>query len=297
MKTLVIGSTVCDVVIEVERLPKIGEDENIRHQSLHIGGCAFNVSRMLTLFQSDHVLFTPVGQGVYGDFVREYFKQEKIPVLLEPSRSNGCCYCIVDQSGERTFICEHGAEYFFNEEWFDRINTKDFQFVYICGLEIEETSGDQIISFLEKNLHLTIFFAPGPRICKIEKEKMQRLLALHPILHLNKSEIFAFSNQDSLEKAVEETYLLNQNTIIVTLGAEGAYYKDDTESSFIPTKQMEPVDTIGAGDGHIGTVIACLSHSMPLKQAIQVANKVSGKIVQKKGATLTKEEFAELHLI
>lgn len=297
MKTLIIGSTVCDVVIEVERLPKIGEDENIKQQSLHIGGCAFNVSRMLALFQSEYVLFTPVGQGVYGDFVRHYLQQENIPILLEPSQPNGCCYCIVDQSGERTFICEHGAEYFFKETWFNQINSLDFQYVYICGLEIEETSGDQIISFLEKNPHLTIFFAPGPRICKIGREKMKRLLALYPILHLNKSEILAFSQKESLEKAVEEMYLLSQNTIIVTLGAEGTYYKDHTDCCFIPTKQVKPVDTIGAGDGHIGTIIACLSRSMPLKQAIQIANKVSGKIVQKKGATLTQEEFEELHII
>lgn len=294
MKTLVIGSTVCDVVIEVEHLPKVGEDENILQQSLHIGGCAFNVSCILKLFDCPHLLFSPVGQGIYGDFVRHHFIQQNIPLLLEPQRQNGCCYCVVDKSGERTFICEHGAEYFFKAEWFDKINPFDYQCVYVCGLEIEETTGNEIISFLEKYPHLKVFFAPGPRLCKIEKEKMSRLLALHPVIHLNKKELLEFTQAKSVEKAIADLFELNQNTVIVTMGELGTYYKDKKECCFIPTQPVKVVDTIGAGDGHIGTIIACLSRSMSLKKAVTTANLVAGKIVQTKGAVLSKKDFEEL---
>ena len=53
------------------------------------------------------------------------------------------------------------------------------------------------------------------------------------------------------------------------------------------------LDTIGAGDSHIGTIIACLSKDKNLEFAIEQANKIAAKVVSVKGSTLTKEEFEE----
>ena len=86
MKVLVIGSSVCDVIIRVHRIPQSGEDENIISQCLQIGGCAFNVASQLKYFDIPFDLFSPIGTGVYGTFVRQFFEQENIPILLETSK-------------------------------------------------------------------------------------------------------------------------------------------------------------------------------------------------------------------
>ena len=44
-KTLVIGSTVADVIVRVNHLPRTGEDLDIDEQTLSLGGCAYNVYR------------------------------------------------------------------------------------------------------------------------------------------------------------------------------------------------------------------------------------------------------------
>lgn len=76
-KILVIGSTVVDVIIELmERLPKTGEDVHVRRQQMSLGGCAFNVSDSIRHFQVPYILFSPVGTGIYGYFVREELKKE-----------------------------------------------------------------------------------------------------------------------------------------------------------------------------------------------------------------------------
>ena len=59
-------------------------------------------------------------------------------MCIRDRQKNGCCYCLVDDSGERTFICEHGAEYFYQASWFDQLDANNYQQVYVCGLEIEE---------------------------------------------------------------------------------------------------------------------------------------------------------------
>ena len=47
---LIIGSTVCDVMIYLDRLPSREGDAHIDHQQWSVGGCAFNVVNILHFF-------------------------------------------------------------------------------------------------------------------------------------------------------------------------------------------------------------------------------------------------------
>ena len=67
---LVIGSTVIDVIIQIDHLPSAQEDVHVQHQHMSLGGCAYNVSDMIRHFGVPYTLFSPVGTGAYGDFVR-----------------------------------------------------------------------------------------------------------------------------------------------------------------------------------------------------------------------------------
>ena len=165
-KALIIGSTVVDVIVNlVDSLPRTGEDVHVRSQHMSLGGCAYNVSDSVRHFRVPYILFSPVGTGVYGYFVREELKKKGIASPIpSPNMDNGCCYCFVEKSGERTFISYHGAEYLFRKDWFDLIDPEEIDSVYICGLEIEEVTGNNVVEFLEKNPQLTVFFAPGPRL-------------------------------------------------------------------------------------------------------------------------------------
>lgn len=284
-KVLIIGSSVCDVIINLNKIPHSGEDENIVSQSLNIGGCAFNVASVLKYFDIPFDLYSPIGKGVYGDFVRNVFINENIPILLNSEEKNGCCYCLVESNGERTFICEHGAEYIYKEEWLNNINTSLYEYVYICGLEIEEPTGYYIINFLEKNPHLKIIFAPSPRICLIDQDKMNRLLFLSPILHLNDKEILNYTKKESIEEAASYLYNHTHKPVIVTLGKKGCYYFDGYHH-YIESIPVNVIDTIGAGDSHIGTIIAMLYKNESFDKCMREANKIAALVVSQKGARL-----------
>lgn len=284
-KVLVIGSSVCDVIINIQRIPQQGEDENIISQSFQMGGCAFNVASMLQYFDIPFDLFSPIGKGIYGEFVKKHFINENIPIMIETNQDNGCCYCLVDESGERTFICEHKAEYIFEKEWFQYLQPKDYQYVYICGLEIEEQTGQYIIEFLEQNPHLQVVFAPSPRICKIHPEKMERIFALHPIIHLNQQEILQYTHHDSIENAAIDLYTHTHQIVIVTLGDKGCYYYDGNHH-YVSGYQVQVVDTIGAGDSHIGTILAMLYQGKTLNECMIKANQIASIVVSQKGARL-----------
>lgn len=296
-KALIIGSTVVDVIVNlVDSLPTTGEDVHVRSQHMSLGGCAYNVSDSVRHFQVPYILFSPVGTGVYGYFVREELKKKGITSPIpSPDMDNGCCYCFVEKSGERTFISYHGAEYLFQKDWFDLIDTEEIDSVYICGLEIEEVTGSNIVEFLEKNPELTVFFAPGPRLTVIDPALVNRIYNLSPILHLNETEALEVSQKPSVSEAGAYLYNKTHNTVIITLGEKGCYYFDGTTEEIIPPVPTTQADTIGAGDSHIGSVIACLKKGDNLHDAIAKANRVSSAVVATPSAILPDEEFAKLN--
>ncbi len=308
-KVLVIGSTVADVIIElVDHLPATGEDVHVKQQKMSLGGCAFNVSDSIRHFQVPYILFSPVGSGPYGNFVRENLKKRGIisPVPA-PEEENGCCYCFIESTGERTFISYHGAEYRFRPEWFHLIDLSEIDTIYICGLEIEEETGIHILSFLKTvPKSCTIYFAPGPRLTRIRPELLSDLYTLRPILHLNQTEAenaagigsVRTSGKDSglssIQKAARVLYQKTNNTVIITLGSAGCFYYDGTREEIIPAFPVCQTDTNGAGDAHIGSFIACRKLGYSIPQAIRMANRVSSAVVMTPGALLPDEVFNSL---
>lgn len=293
-QTLVIGSTVVDVIVNIPHLPKTGEDVHITRQTRSLGGCAYIVSDVLRHFGAPYSLCTAVGTGIYGEFVRRELEKEGVPIYVRRPEENGCCYCMVEteKGGERSFIVEHGIEYTFDETYLAQIDTDSVDSVYVCGLEVEEITGWNIIQYLRKHPDYTIYFAPGARIMEIQPDRMEAMLALHPILHLNEGESLSFTGKPTVEEAARTLFEKTGNTVIITLGEKGSYCYDgaDHYASPVPAKVQ---DTIGAGDSHIGAVIAARRFGLSFADAIQAANHVSSAVVSRKGGLLETEDFME----
>lgn len=289
-KVLVIGSTVADIIIRLDKIPTTGGDVNVHWQKMSMGGCAFNVSQAIAYFDVPYLLFTPTGTGLYADYIRgELSRMNVTRADLHPDEPNGCCYCLVEDGGERTFICEHGAEYRFKKEWCDALNPDEFDCAYICGLEMEEETGDNVISFLRES-KIPVYFAPGPRINELEKRKMGRILALKPILHVNETEALSFTGCNTLREAAESLMKLTENTVVITNGEKGSccLCAEDGKWYEEPAFKVDVVDTIGAGDAHIGTFIAQRQLGKGISESLREANKISSMIVASEGARLDK---------
>ena len=291
-KTLVFGSTVADVVIKVPKLPATAQDVNIISQHHQLGGCAHNVAHILKLAQVPHQLCSPVGCGMYGDFVAHSLQERNIPIFARlPDTANGCCYCLVEPGGERTFLSHHGAEYLFQRQWFTEQVLEGADSIYVCGLELEEETSADLVAFLEEQAQLQIFFAPGPRITTISSDFINRILALSPILHLNEVEACSFTKCHALQEAMVQLQKKTGNAVIVTQGATGSSCFHQGQLHFVPGKKTAVIDTIGAGDAHIGAIIAAVHTGMSLPQALEMANSVSAAVVSVAGASLSQEAF------
>lgn len=292
---LVIGSTCVDIIINIDHLPKTEENLRPSSQSMSLGGCAYNVANILKLSNTPFTFISPVGGGTYGSFVETELKKQNYPILISvPEQENGCCYCLVEASGERTFMSYHGAEYTFKKEWMKPYPAHEYSMVYVCGLEVEEPTGENLVEYLEEHPGPQIFFAPGPRVLKISNRKMERLMRLSPVLHINEQESYAMSGCGNVEDAARALHHITGSAVIITLGAHGVYCLEPDKAPYhVPSQPAEVVDTIGAGDAHIGAILSCLHKGMELRQAVAVANRISGAVVGVKGASLTQAALTQ----
>ncbi len=293
---LIIGSTCVDIILHIDHLPKTAENLRPASQTMALGGCAYNVSHTMRLFHAPHDLITPIGTGIYGDYVADQLSRQQIPLSIRvPDQDNGCCYCLVEATGERTFLSIHGAEYSFQKSWMDAYPAENYQLVYLCGLEVEEPTGTELIEYLEEHPCLSVCYAPGPRGARIPSEKTARLLKLRPLLHLNEQEALQLSCCSSYEEAAENLHSRTRNAVIITLGERGAYCKEKEGTILripsVPSRHV--IDTIGAGDAHIGAILALLTKGCSLQEAVSCANLLSAAVVEHPGATLPARKIPD----
>jgi sugar/nucleoside kinase (ribokinase family) len=294
LQTLVIGSTVVDVLLSIPSIPKRGEDVNIKTSEYRIGGCAYNVFMTMRLFESPAVLCSPVGSGLYGSMVKKHLEGEGIKPFVSLDGENGCCYCLVEPDGERSFLSLHGVEYLFSRSWVEGFDISNTDSVFICGLEVEDTAGDEIIDFVYEHTELELYFAPGPRIKYIPGERMDKLLSRRdnggkgPFIHLNEIEALRYSGKHKLEDGAEFLAAQTGNSVVVTLGERGCYFLSKTKAGYVPGFPVGVIDTVGAGDAHYGALISCLKMGMDLADACKKANRIGATVVGIPGAVPDK---------
>ena len=323
-RLLIIGSTCVDVILRLDHLPTTGEDMH-PVQRFAMGGCAFNVAQVPKAYDVDLRFVTPIGDhGVFSDFVRAHLDNAGFrgPITV-PDSENGCCYCLVERSGERTFLSVHGVEYSFHAEYMDAFAGEHFDYTYICGLEVEETTGGELVAWLEAHPDIagTVVYAPGPRGIEVDADRTERILAMHPILHLNEQEAQALAGMSDSENstlaemddseahalvemnnranpvlagmsgseepvlaAAQALHAKTGNMVIVTRGADGVLWiSADGSVHSAPSVPSTVVDTIGAGDSHCGAVLTGLTLGWTEEDTMRFANQVASEVVAQEG--------------
>ena len=286
-QTLIIGSTVVDIILNVPCLPARGGDVNIASSAFRLGGCAYNVYKAMQRFDAPALLCSPVGTGVYGRMVREWFCAEGIVPFVNLEQENGCCYCLVENDGERSFLSYHGAEYVFSRSWMNGIDYSRADSVFICGIEVEDSTGNEIVDYVCENPQLELYFAPGPRILHIQDARMEKIMSRRPVLHLNETEAREYAKKiasctalPAVEDAAAILAQKTRNAVVITLGARGCYFRDGAGGcGFVAGRSAVVRSTVGAGDAHCGALIASLKLGKDLRASCETANREGARVV------------------
>lgn len=298
-RILCLGSAMVDILAPVPALPHSGEGVISEENSVHLGGCALNTAYAIKLMGGDVRLFVPVGKGPFAGFIREQLAAWGMDAYqTDEGIDSGAAICMVEPDGERTMLTLPGVERHFCAEWLEDLDPQEFAYAEVCGYEVDGIGGYAIIDFLERcvreNPQIQIVFAPGPPIATIAQDKIDRFYAMHAMWHLNASEVRAITGLDDIKAAGFELSARTGNVVVVTDGGHGSYAFDAGECFYAPACSIVVKDTIGAGDSHVGALLACRAQGIDWEEALARANRMSAAVCQVTGSILSEDEAREL---
>ncbi len=104
------------------------------------------------------------------------------------------------------------------------------------------------------------------------------------IVVANETEFALLAGDGPLEATMDDWARRHGQTIIVTLGGEGARAATPERSFTVPALAITPVDTVGAGDTFCGYLAAGLDAGLTLEPAMQRAARAASLACLKPGA-------------
>jgi ribokinase len=282
MKIYNIGSANVDYVYQVPHFVRPGETLSAASMQVFPGGKGLNQSVALGKAGAQVIHSSLVGEA--DSWLIEMLRDAKVDTTYTKAISGPSGHAIiqVDEKGQNCILLFAGANHCFTAELFAQV------------LENAE-AGDILLVQNEINGLSELFeiaHAKGLQIALNPSPFAESLRAL-PLQYvtywiLNETEGKGFTGLDKPEEILEALYSrYPDSNVILTLGKDGAYFRNGKEQLYVPAMTVKAVDTTAAGDTFTGYFLAMIAKGSSVESAMQTATKASAITVSREGAAVS----------
>ena len=284
---VILGVFVADTAYRASRQPKIGETIIGNEFSLGPGGKGSNQAVAAALAGGNVHFISRLGKDDFANMAISLWEKSGItPHVTQYSDSyTGAAYIFIeDKTGNNAIIVSPGAAANINDD--DITANKELiqgSRVFMTQLEQSLDAAGTALSFAKEGGAITIL-NPAPaqplgenilKLCdfvtpnEIEAEQITGT----PVKSINDAEIAAGK---LLEKGA--------SAAVITLGEQGALFKDNNQIIHQPSYEVGPVvETTGAGDAFNGGLAVALAEEMPIDKALRFACATASISVTRQG--------------
>lgn len=282
-----VGDIVIDVTARVSALPPRGGDVLADSGAMLAGGTGFNVMAAASRLGAPAAYGGMHGTGPFGDLARAAVLREGIEILLEPDAETdtGWDVAITDAGSERTFITVVGAEAALTAERIARVRADPGDAVYVSGYGLlGEPNRSSILDWLGRlQPGVMVVTDPGPLVADIPAPALEAVLARTTWWSCNLVEALATTGEHDPAEAARRLVRADRG-VVIRLGADGCLVAvPGGEPVPIPGFPVDPVDSNGAGDTHVGAFIAALLAGLEPLEAARRANAAAAISVTRYG--------------
>jgi ribokinase len=284
---VVIGSSNTDMIIRLDRIPRPGETILGGEFVTAAGGKGANQA-VGAVRAGGHVTFVArVGHDMLGDQAIAGFRRDGIDVRYvfeDKTAPSGVALIFVAKDGENSIAVAGGAN--------ARLSPAD-----VKQAQAAITSARVLVMQLETPLRTVqaaagIAARAGVRVIlnPAPAQKLpDRLLQLVSILTPNETEAelltgIKVDRDGAAAKAADKLLARGVQTVILTLGARGAFVATKERRQLIPGFKVKPVDATAAGDIFNGALAVALAEGNSLAEAVRFANAAGALSVTRLGA-------------
>jgi ribokinase len=281
---LVIGSLNADLVVRTPRLPVPGE--TIQGEDLVIipGGKGANQAIAAARQGAEVAMAGRVGSDSFGTTLVENLQHNHVDTshILTDEGATGTAIIAVDAAGQNSILLSPGAN---GKVIPADVDTLDFQEVKVLLLQFEIPLESVMHAAVVARQHgVRVLLNPAPA-----QPVPDALLTEVDILIPNESELASLTgmpvrNLGEVESAGRSLLSRGLETLVITLGADGALIISETLSQHIPGYRVEVVDTTAAGDAFIGGLSVDILNGNTLEEAVRRANACGALAATRFGA-------------
>jgi ribokinase len=284
---VVIGSSNVDLIMKMERLPKVGETVTDSVFMQVFGGKGANQAVGAARAGGKVTFVSCLGDDKVADLMIENFKHDGINtdfVFKENDVATGAALIMIGSKGTNYISVAPGANYRLTKSHIDRI-TGIIQNASIILLQYEILPDTlkyiiDVCHRLKKRVVLNL--APAKPIEDKCLEKISILVVNETEAEFLTGTKVATSNE--IEAAATSLLKKGIETVIITLGEEGSYIATTNYREKISAFRVQAVDTTAAGDIYCGSLCVAITEGKSLPDAVRFAGAASAISVTRMGA-------------
>ncbi len=283
----VLGIFVADISFSGPKIPAVGETILGNKYNVGPGGKGCNQAVAIARLGAKVNFISKIGKDSYGELALNTLKKNKInteSVIQDKNLQTGVAGILVDKnSGKNAINVIVGAPSTIKVAEIDKhINIIKNSKIFLTQLEVPKDVTLHCLKTAKENGCLTIL-NPAPA-SEITKEFYDNIDYFTP--NETEAEFYTgikITNEKEAKQAADKLINLGIKKIIITLGEKGLFYSDGKEEIFFKALSQS-YDTTGAGDAFNGGLAFGLSKEKPIKECLELANKVAGLSTTKLGA-------------
>ena len=286
-RIIVVGSSNTDMIIKLDRIPRPGETILGGAFVTAAGGKGANQAVGAARAGGQVTFIARVGQDMFGDqavagFVRDGINVKHIS--RDKTSPSGVALIFVAKDGENSIAVAGGANGKLSPDDVKKAKSV-FAGASVLVMQLEtplETV--QAAADLAAKASVPVILNPAPA-----RPLPDKLLKRVAILTPNETEAelltgIAVKDDSSAAAAAAKLRARGVQTVIITLGARGAYVATKGSGQLVPGFKVKTVDTTAAGDIFNGALAVALAEAKPLEHAVRFANAAAAISVTRLGA-------------
>lgn len=300
-RIVILGVFVADTAYRAERQPRMGETILGKGFALGPGGKGSNQAVAAAMAGGRVHFITRLGRDTFADMARATWARAGVrpEVIEDPDSYTGAAYIFIEHAtGNNAIIIAPGAA--------GNMSVADIeaQAGLIAGADIFVTQLEQPVAAAHRALEIardggarTILNpAPATRI-------PDAMIARCDFVTPNESEAegitgIAVASLDDAERAAQAFLDRGAGAAIITLGANGALYRDRARSVHVPAFRAGPVvETTGAGDAFNGAFAAALARGADPVQAVRFGCAAAAISVTRPGTAPSMPGLSEIEAL
>jgi len=293
---VVVGSTNTDMVIKASHLPQPGETILGGTFFMSAGGKGANQAVAAARLGGSVLFIAKTGYDIFAKQSIDLFEKEGIDISgmqRDHYQPSGVALITVDDDGENCIVVAPGANAALSPSDIDEVKDKiENASLLLAQLETPIETVEHVAN-IAVTAKIKFILNPAPA-AKLADELLTKVSIITP--NQTEAEMLTgiqVTDGSSARQAANFLHSKGIETVIITMGAAGAFVLHEDKYSMIPGHKVNVVDTTAAGDVFNGALLVALSEGAGMDDAVTFACSAAAISVTRLGAQAsapTREE-------